>query len=383
MNPVTKPLEALGFPVLLMLIILLAGCHRKSTVESTVESGGPRDFSTASQVTIALGEPAGEAGEGLQLISWSDGLSSPAVLDGVPCRQLNLPPGGTGYFYFALDPSFKKGDSKDFRVDVEFFDDQPGVLSLQFDGSKTWQTRDATYVGTDHNVGLTGAKRWKVEPFKIHDATFNNAQNGRADFRLRVNSPNLYVSRVTVTRVSKQRRDHSPIPWSGDFSTTNTVSIPLGDLSQEREQGLFHITTEKDGRTAVTNLNGTSCRFLARPDKRWDYFYFAIDDSFKNGNLRDADIEVECFDARRAVLNIEFDASKSRNISAPAYAKTTPDARFTGSQSWHTNVFHIHNATFENSQNGGADFRLLIGPPALYVRRVTVTRREAQPPDTR
>ena len=135
--------------------------------------------------------------------------------------------------------------------------------------------------------------------------------------------------------------------------------------------------------TAQDTVGDQSCIAVRLDPTDKGHVYFAIDDSIKNGNLRDADIEVECFDPRRALLNIEFDASKSRNISAPAYAKTTPDARFTGSQCWHTNVFHIRNATFENSQNGGADFRLLIGPPALYVRRVTVTRREAQPPVTR
>jgi hypothetical protein len=43
------------------------------------------------------------------------------------------------------------------------------------------------------------------------------------------------------------------------------------------------------------------------------------------------------------------------------------------------NVFHIRNATFENAQNGGADFRLTIRPPDLYVRRVTLTRQPVLP----
>ena len=342
----------------LALVALTAGCSRN-------------DLSTA---TIILGDPAKESGQGLRHLSTNDGVTTLAAIESVPCRQMQRPKGGIGYFYFALDPAFKKRGLKNIRVDVDYFDGQRGFLNLEFDGSKTWQIPNAAYADADHAVELTGSKTWKSATFHIQDATFNNAQNAGADFRLCVNAPELHVRRVTVARALENRPRPQPAVLGADFSATNTVTIALGDRDQEGADGLFHNDLEGDGRTAMTNLDGTLCRYSLMPNKPWAYFYFAIDESFKTGQFTDAEIAVEHFVPRRTAINIEYDASKSRTTAAPAYAKPGPDLWITGSQSWQTNVFYIRNATFDNAQNGGADFRLTIRPPELFVRRVTVTR---------
>src|SRR5262249_6713451 len=41
---------------------------------------------------------------------------------------------------------------------------------------------------------------------------------------------------------------------------------------------------------------------------------------------------------------------------------------------WLKATFHVRNASFQNTQRGGGDFRLWASPPELCVRRVTVTQ---------
>jgi hypothetical protein len=360
---------------LLFLVGMAAGCNREAGLPSA-------DSARGNTLSVLLGEPATESGNGLHFLDTPDGPTSLATLDGVPCRRLALQGRGSGYLYFSLDPAFKQGELKNVRVAVEYFDDQPGLLRLQFDGSKTWQIPDAAYASADHIAGLSGSKEWKTAVFHLRDPTFNNAQKAQADFRLCVHSPELHVRRVVVTRGVEDRPQAQPFLPGGDFSATNTVSISLGEAEQEGAGGLFHNPAERDGRTAITNLDGTPCRYSTLANKPWAYFYFAIEPSFKNGELRDADLEVEYFAPRRVAINIEFDASKSRNIAAPAFAKAGPDLWVPGTPGWQTNVFHLRNATFENAQNGGADFRLTIRPPVLFVRRVTLTRGTGKAPLT-
>ena len=47
---------------------------------------------------------------------------------------------------------------------------------------------------------LGGSGEWQTETFELNDAHFQNRQNGGADFRLRVNCPEFYIRRVTVTK---------------------------------------------------------------------------------------------------------------------------------------------------------------------------------------
>jgi hypothetical protein len=355
------------FAVGLASLTLTLGCSRNEAPKLT-------EVSVPDTAIVVLGDPAKESGGALRHLSTNDGLTTLAMIDNVPCRQLRPQRGGAGYFYFALDPAFKKGDLKNIRVDVDYFDSQRGFLSLQFDGSKTWQIPNAAYANADHIVGLTASKTWKNAAFHIQDATFANAQTGQADFRLRVSSPELHIRQVRVMRTVENRPRPQPSVLGADFSATNTVTISLGDREREGAEGVFHNAIERDGRTAMTNLDGTLCRYSMMTNKPWAYFYFAIDESFKNGQLTNADIAVEYLAPRRVAINIEYDASKSRSMSAPAFAKAGPDLWMAPSPTWQTNVFYVHDATFENAQNGGADFRLSIRPPELYVRRVTVTR---------
>ena len=81
-------------------------------------------------------------------------------------------------------------------VTVECLAAKPGTFDIQYDGG----TADNPYTASENTVTLVGSGEWQTDTFELSDARFQNRQNGRADFRLRVNCPEFHVRRVTVTR---------------------------------------------------------------------------------------------------------------------------------------------------------------------------------------
>jgi hypothetical protein len=125
-------------------------------------------------------------------------------VQGVACRSLSLTEDGRskGYLYFAIDPTFKEQDVSRVRIDVEYFDgfnQEEGVFGVQYDASGPADGRGYSSKQILPNVPLKGSGKWLKAAFHIGDATFQNAQNARSDFRLWASPPELCVSRVTVT----------------------------------------------------------------------------------------------------------------------------------------------------------------------------------------
>ena len=172
-----------------------------------------------------------------------------------------------------------------------------------------------------------------------------------------------------------------------DFSQTNTVTLRLGEESPE--DGLRHLAEERDGRTTLTNLDGVVCRHMQRPGRGNGFLYFTLSPSFKAAGLTNARCEVEYFARRFVALRLQYDAVEFENHrpykSATAEGVRTVNydgANFTRlqpSNAWQTATFLLRDGVFMNSQNGGADMRLEVTPPDIFVRRVTITR-EFGPP---
>lgn len=163
-----------------------------------------------------------------------------------------------------------------------------------------------------------------------------------------------------------------------DFSQSNSVSLLLAE--DEQADGLKHNFRERDGLTTVVKVADVPCRFLNRKEQGHaeGYIYFAIDPGFKATNATNVRIDVEyfdvVFDAAPAMLTLQFDASGGSGTLSSAYHRATGSFVLRGSETWRTATFRARGATFANSQNGRSDFRILVKPPELYVRRVTVTR---------
>jgi len=168
-----------------------------------------------------------------------------------------------------------------------------------------------------------------------------------------------------------------------DFSTSNSVSTALGE--ETPADGLRHLHREADGRTTVETIDGVTCRHHLRTNKSFGYVYFAIDETFKRDALKAARVEVEFRVPRPTLMRLQYDAlagevHKRYQGAVPDGTRTVqlaPTAHYLRvwpSNEWQSVAFDINDGAFVNSQNGGADFRLEMTPPEIYVRRVSVTR---------
>ena len=142
----------------------------------------------------------------------SDGRTTLTNIDGVACRYLDRRPRSFGYAYYALAPSFKVRELNAARIEIEYRVHHSGVLRLQFDAMEPERHRPyktATPINEQQArlgdgqgfLRLRASNGWQTATFYATNGNFMNSQNGGADFRLEVTPSEIYLRRVTVTRV--------------------------------------------------------------------------------------------------------------------------------------------------------------------------------------
>ncbi|HEY0549505.1 MAG TPA: hypothetical protein VGF13_07865 [Verrucomicrobiae bacterium] len=161
-----------------------------------------------------------------------------------------------------------------------------------------------------------------------------------------------------------------------DFSKSDSVSYWAGEISPTN--GLVHLGDVSDGTTKSLILDGVPTRTLSLTGARTQLnFYFQIDPTFKQREVRTVRIEVEYLDPYEGTIGVHYDAVDLPRLGVPdrerAY-KDTGRKTLTGSDVWKTASFTTREAGFNHRQNGNADFRVWAKTPLLYIRRVTVTR---------
>ena len=340
----------------------------------------------SKSVSIALGEE--ESGHGLTLVqNVGDGRSAVEQIDGVAARALRLEGKRTTLnLYLQIDPAFKQQDASSVRIEVEYLDPNPGTMGIHYDARDTAATANAIYREADAPIRLTGSGAWRKATFRTKDdAAFSNRQNGQSDFRIWAKTPVLFLRNVTVTRQASPSAN-----WTTQFAASNQVNTTLG-AEKPDEDGLRHLAYNTDGRTAIENVDGGPCRHLDRmaEGRMFGSCYFAINPSFKAGGLTNARVEIEYFARAERSFRVQFDGmdGDTHQRYLPVLAEGATVMRFgTGADyatapeigRWAVATFHLTNAVFRNSQKGGADFRIEVLPPDIYLRRVTVTREDAR-----
>ena len=157
-------------------------------------------------------------------------------------------------------------------------------------------------------------------------------------------------------------------------------------------EGIKHLNKERDGRTTITNLDGVPCRYLNRAaENKWNGFlYFALHPDFKARQLTAARVEIEYFVRNPTFFRLQYDGMQgetpkpykstlAENEATVKFGTAVTFSRARQANAWQTATFRLIDGVFLNSQNGGADFRLEVTPADIYVRRVTVTRDDAEP----
>ena len=150
----------------------------------------------------------------------------------------------------------------------------------------------------------------------------------------------------------------------------NTINIQLG--RNPSANGIQLIEWSKDGATEAANIGRSECRFVQSPPGKRSFMYFAIDASFKRASLMDALVTVEYFDDAPGEFRLNYDGLLLPDNKPSQYETAGNKQVCLGTKQWQKAYFLAHDARFQNSQNGGADFRLEARVPELYVRRVTV-----------
>jgi hypothetical protein len=345
----------------------------------------PEDYALSNSVTIVLGE--NEERHGLKHIAnQKDGATVVQSFEGVSARALSRGTGPFLFFYFQIDPSFKQNDVGLVRFEVEYLlAPQPGIaglrtMDIQYDSGVAGDSgkyRDTSL------IRLKDSNGWQTATFRTRgDAAFSNRQNGGADFRIRARAPLLFVRRVTVTRESLDEK------WNTQFSSSNEVSVLLGEEKPEHE-GLRFVM--EAGPASIEVVEGKLCRDLDRlsDGRMYGSLYFAISPSFKRDGLTNARVDVEYFARKDTAFRLQFDGmdGDTHRMYQPLLPEGARVMRFgTGADYatvptpgvWSVATFHITNGLFMNSQRNGADFRLEVVPPKIYVRRVTVSRETAK-----
>ena len=206
------------------LVLLSTGCDekgattaRKSNPDNNVVTRNEKpadaaksasvDWSRSNSVSIVLGDE--DDYRGLKHNDKErDGITTIVKVDTTPCRLLNLKESGRGeaFLYFSIEPAFKVTNATNVRVDVEYFDvlldERPTSFGIHYDAAATGSSLSSRYRSAGKTVTLTGANRWMTATFFLRNAAFKNSQNGQSDFRIYARPPDLYVRRVTVTRMN-------------------------------------------------------------------------------------------------------------------------------------------------------------------------------------
>lgn len=167
-----------------------------------------------------------------------------------------------------------------------------------------------------------------------------------------------------------RRGEKPPLP-KGKYTGAREISIQLASADDSR--GLRRVENA-DGVTEPTSVDGEVARSSKPVPGRIRYAYFAADDSFKAAEAQGYELEVEYLDASAGRLGLEFDGSDRDAPFEGAYSPSPVTAELSGSGSWATATFPLPGARLLNSQNGGADFRLVVDADEFLVRRVVLRR---------
>jgi hypothetical protein len=162
-------------------------------------------------------------------------------------------------------------------------------------------------------------------------------------------------------------------PWpKGSFNDAKQVSAVAGDAKADK--GLMLVTVE-DGQNVLREVQGRRGWFgVPLRTGHGLYLYFAVNDSFKSEGTMNATVELEYFDTAPGWLSVEFDGSDTSAPFAGAYSRSE-NIPLAGDNRWKSTSFRLDDARFLNSQNGGADFRVVAQAAEFGLGSVRLNRR--------
>lgn len=128
-----------------------------------------------------------------------------------------------------------------------------------------------------------------------------------------------------------------------------------------------------DGPFTITEHDGLRCwQMPNHTSKGWSYLYFVADDAFREKAEKVLEIQLEYLDKGTGNIGLDYDSTNLRAAVKGAYENYPLAVPRINSGQWRTVRYHINDARFRGSENGGSDFRFSIHGDALLVRSVRV-----------
>jgi hypothetical protein len=217
---------------------------KKLPVPAELLSSPQVDYASAEVVTLTLGFTNRE--RGLYATKYGDSRFSPETHLG--SEAWHFAP-GLNYGYFFADPTFKWTLESDVLVQVERCGAAP---ELHFD---EWEDRYAV-APRDGSKVLEG--EWRLDEFRLNDISFDNSQNGGADFRLFVPTGDFYVRKISVIRLKSPPEALKPLNVPSEDSRQSLASPTPTYVVNATDTALFGAAV------AVTNSGRLMFHFSGR-----------------------------------------------------------------------------------------------------------------------
>ena len=178
---------------------------------------------------------------------------------------------------------------------------------------------------------------------------------------------------ITLTRkfTDMFRRGEVPHLENGLFTSANNVEMSCSTTNGEHGVKLVNVP---DGLVRSDVLDGVAFLLSVTNKTGGRYMYFRIDESFKRGETMMANVEVEYHDGGAGWFSLQFDGSDTNAPFSGAYTDCPVAITLQGSNLWKTVVFRLDCARFANSENGNADFRIVVQSDPFRLKRISIAR---------
>ncbi len=205
-------------------------CIKSVTVKKIPDS---TDYSNG--VSAILGTSQEEVFSGLNLIRMGDGDPVVTTAGEISCERTDKE-NGKIFFYFDVDDSFINGVGNNVEIEVEYYDDNPGLFGIGYSTGGVGKGSES--------LSLTGSNSWKKKTFIINNADLNNGLNN-ADFRVGLWSPTFDGQAATNKDICIKSVTLRKLP--GDPSNLLKVSVTSDKLG--------NIFTQDDTLSLDVNVN--------------------------------------------------------------------------------------------------------------------------------
>lgn len=168
----------------LLIIAMLA------TLIPMVQAVTPHAYAageTVASIDFSSGKTDG-TNMSLHVATNVDAITEAKTIGGSQCRYV---PSGN-YAYFKVSDTAVPSTQKNMFIEVTYYDNTTNGLSIDYNAAGTGT--GANYKRAE--IGRTNSGKWSTVKFIIDDASFRNAQNNSADFRI---SGVVYLKSIKIT----------------------------------------------------------------------------------------------------------------------------------------------------------------------------------------